>query len=172
MVQYESTGAAMKSEEPQKEHNWLEKMVGEWNYEFETAMGADQTVKKFTGTEQVRSLGGLWVVGESQGDMGTSVVTIGYDTQKKSFVGTWVGSMMTHLWNYSNGWLNQDETVLTLESDGPAMSSEGKPIEGKMARYRDIVELESPDHRILKSQMQTDDGEWQEFLTMHFRRVS
>jgi hypothetical protein len=162
----------MKSEEPQKEHNWLEKMVGEWSYEFEAPMAPGEPVKKLTGTEQVRSLGGLWVVGESQGDMGTSVVTIGYDTQAKRFVGTWVGSMMSHLWNYNNGWLDSGETVLTLESDGPAMSAEGKLIDGKMAKYRDIVELKNNDHRILKSHMLNDDGEWQEFMTMEFRRIS
>ena len=29
--------------EPQKEHQWLQKLVGEWTYESECSMGARQT---------------------------------------------------------------------------------------------------------------------------------
>lgn len=45
--------------EPQKEHQWLQKLVGEWTYETDVTMGSDQPAEKATGTEQVRSIGGL-----------------------------------------------------------------------------------------------------------------
>ena len=163
--------------EPQKEHAWLQQLVGEWAYETECSMEPGKAPEKFSGVETVRPLGDLWILCEGRGQMpgggeATTLMTLGYDTAKKQYVGTWVGSMMSHLWNYNNGWLNENETVLTLESDGPAMSPEGKQIEGKTAKYRDIVELKSDDHRILKSHMLKDDGEWQEFMTMEFRRIS
>jgi len=59
----------------------------------------------------VRSLGGLWILAEGRGEMpggapATMLMTLGYDPAKNRFVGTWVGSMMTHLWVYQ-GWLNE-----------------------------------------------------------------
>lgn len=53
----------------QKEHQCLQKLVGEWNYETEAKMGEDQPPEKATGTENMRclgahqscSLGGLWI---------------------------------------------------------------------------------------------------------------
>jgi hypothetical protein len=50
-TQQEST---MKAE-PQNEHDWLEKLVGEWTYEIEIEIESG-TSKKFAGTESVRSL--------------------------------------------------------------------------------------------------------------------
>jgi hypothetical protein len=55
--------------QPQKEHQWLQKLVGEWTYETEAMMEPDQPPAKWTGTETVRSLGGLWLLAEGQGEM-------------------------------------------------------------------------------------------------------
>lgn len=153
---------------PQKEHRWLEKLVGEWTYEGEASMGPDKPSQKFTGTESVRSLGGLWILAEGKGDMpgcgeATTMLTLGYDPQKKHYVGTWIGSMMTHLWVY-NGELDAAERVLTLSVEGPGMA------EGKTASYQDVIEFKSDDHRVLTSRMLGDDGKWQEFMTAHYRR--
>src|SRR5262249_44383589 len=89
--------------EPQKEHYWLEKLTGEWTYEIETIMGPGQPPVKSRGTETVRSIGGLWVQCEGQGEMpgggpATVVLALGFDPVKKRFVGTFIGSMMTNLW--------------------------------------------------------------------------
>jgi hypothetical protein len=50
--------------EPQKEHDWLLNFVGEWTYEGECSMGPDQPPMKSGGSETVRALGSLWVVGD------------------------------------------------------------------------------------------------------------
>ena len=94
--------------EPQKEHQWLQKLVGEWTCEAEATMGPDKPPEKFAGTESVRSLGGLWVLCEGRGEMpgggaATTIMTLGYDPREKRFVGTFIGSMMTHLWVYDGG---------------------------------------------------------------------
>jgi hypothetical protein len=94
---------SMMHAEPQKEHQWLQKLVGEWTYETEALMGPDQPPEKSTGTERVRSLGELWILAEGQGGMPgcgavTTMMILGYDPQKQRYVGTWVGSMMTYLW--------------------------------------------------------------------------
>jgi hypothetical protein len=59
---------AMKME-PQKEHQWLQRFVGEWTFEGEAMMEPGQPPAKFTGTESVRSLGDLWFLAEGQGEM-------------------------------------------------------------------------------------------------------
>jgi hypothetical protein len=84
------------------------------------------------------------------------------------FVGTWVGSMMTHMWVY-DGALDEAGKVLTLESEGPDMSPDAVP--GRMLLYRDVIELVSDDHRVLRSYARGADGQWQHFMTTHYRRT-
>jgi hypothetical protein len=155
--------------EPQKEHEWLQKLVGEWTSEMECLMAPDQPAMKSTGSERVRSLGGLWTIGQGTGDApdGTpvkSIMTLGYDPQKQKFVGTFVASMMTHLWTYE-GTLDETGRVLTLDTEGPSFTGDGK-----MVRYQDIIEFVSDDHRTLKSRGHGEDGNWHEFMTANYWR--
>nr|WP_156446513.1 DUF1579 family protein [Bradyrhizobium sp. CCH1-B1] len=82
------------------------------------------------------------------------------------FVGSFIGSMMTHHWLYE-GTLDEAANVLTLESSGPNMTGDGAVIP-----YRDVVTLVSPDHRILASYMPDGKGGWSEFMTAHYRRTA
>jgi hypothetical protein len=153
---------------PQKEHQWLDQLIGEWTYESECIMGPDQPPSKSKGTEVVRSLGGVWIIAEGEGDMpdgslGKTIMTLGFDPQKDRFVGTFFGSMMTHLWPYS-GSLDTEEKFLTLESEGPNFS------QGAITPYKDIIEFVSNDHKILTSQILMDDGTWNQFMTAHYYR--
>jgi hypothetical protein len=155
--------------EPQKEHQWLQKFVGDWTFENEAVMGPDQPPVKFSGTESVRSLGGLWIIGEGKGEMpgggpGEMIVTLGYDPAKKRFVGTFVASMVTNLWVYE-GELDEAGKLLTLNTEGPGMSGDGK-----MTKYQDIYEFINDDHRQLRSQMQGDDGKWIQFMKADYYR--
>jgi hypothetical protein len=159
----------MMKPEPQKEHQWLQKLVGEWTQESEAAMGPDKPTEKWVGTESVRSLGGIWILAEGQGEMPgggtmTSIITLGYDPQKKRFVGTFIASMMTYLWVY-DGELDAAGRVLTLNAEGPDFA-----VEGKMAKYRDVIEFKTDDHRVLTSHVLGDDGNWQEFMRADYRR--
>ncbi|HSW11674.1 MAG TPA: DUF1579 domain-containing protein [Solimonas sp.] len=151
------------------QHQWLQKLVGEWTCEMDCSMGPDQSRQKFTGTESVRSIGGVWIQteGHSQmpdGNMGTTVMTLGYNPLKQRFVGSFVGSMMTWFWLY-DGQLDAGGKVLTLDSEGPSFSGDGS-----LSKYQDIIEWRSDDHRLLVSQIPGPDGRWQEFMTAHYRR--
>ena len=157
----------MHTVEPQKEHHWLQQLVGDWTYENECSMGPDQHSAKFTGTESVRSLGGVWVLCEGKGEMpdgcsGISIMTLGYDPAKKRFVGTFIGSMMTYLWVYDGA---LEGNVLTLDCEGPSFKGDGK-----LVKYQDIIEIVSADHRTLRAQTIGDDGKWQKFMTANYRR--
>lgn len=132
-------------------------------------MGPDQPLIKNSGRETVRMLGGLWSIGEGtvempDGDTFDSIVTLGFNSQTKRFVGTYVASMMTHLWPY-NGTLDPTGRVLTLDSEGPSFADDGT-----MAKYQDIVEWIDDDHRTLSSRVLGIDGQWQSFMTSHYRR--
>lgn len=155
--------------EPQRQHQWLSRLVGDWSFESECLMGPDQPPMKSQGVESVRSLGGLWTIGEGQceatdpGGM-KSIMTLGYDPVSGQFVGTFIASMMSHLWIYTNGTLDANETVLTLDADGPKFTGEG------MAKYQDSIEFVNDDHRVLRSRVLGEDGTWVHFMTAHYHR--
>ena len=165
-----STQAPEKHEtpEPRQEHRWLHKLVGDWTYEGEAQMKPGQPAARFSGTESVRKIGELWVIGEASGpmpggEMATNVLTLGYDPQKQAFVGTWIGSPMAQLWVYE-GSLDASGRTLTLNTEGPSMLGEG------LAQYREVIELLDDDRRTFTSQFQGEDGSWQQMMTMTYRR--
>jgi len=155
--------------EPQREHEWLQKLVGEWTFEGEMTMQPGKPPEKFTGTESVRSIGDLWILIDEQSEFAggseSMIIELGYDPQKKRFVGTFIASMMTHLWLY-DGSLDAAGKVLTLNTEGPNMAAEGK-----LAKFTDVMEIKSGDRRVLTSHIQGDDGKWQKIMTIHFRRT-
>jgi hypothetical protein len=164
----EHTEQMMKAE-PQKEHQWLQKLVGDWQFEGETQSEPGKAPEKFTGKESVRTLEGLWFVAEGRGEMPgggemTSIMTLGYDPHRKRYVGTWIASMMTHMWVY-DGEVDAAGKVLTLNTEGPSMSEEGK-----MAKYREVIEFKNDNHRVFTSQVQAEDGSWNEMMTANYRR--
>ena len=62
-------------------------------------------------------------------------------------MGTWIGSIITHLWVYE-GQLDAAGKVLILNLEGPDMVAEGK-----MVKSRDVIEWKSENHRVLTSRM-------------------
>ena len=156
----------MKAAEPQQEHRWLHKLIGDWTYESDDPT---DPAKRCTGSEHVRKLGELWVLAEGQGEapgVGAAVnlMTVGYDSEKKRFVGSWVGSMMSNIWIY-DGELDSSGRILTLNSEGPSMAGDGTT-----SRYQDVIEFKSDDHRVMSGRVMTDDGTWQQFMTVDYRR--
>lgn len=156
--------------EPQAEHAWLQKLVGEWTSEMEASMGPDKPPETFRGTDTVRPVGGVWVQCEGQGQVPgggptTTFMTLGYDPARGRFVGTFFGSMMTHLWVYEGG-LDATGQVLTLDTEGPDFTTPGK-----LAKYKDVIELKADDHRVLTSHTPGPDGQWVQFMKADYRRV-
>jgi hypothetical protein len=102
------------------------------------------------------------------GGSATMLLSLGYDPGKERYVGTWVGSMMTHMWLY-DGELDASGRILTLNSEGPDMSPGADS--GKLAKYKDVIEFKTADHRILTCNRLGEDGKWRPFMTAHYRRT-
>ncbi len=158
-----------KSAPPTAQHAWLHQLVGEWEVTSETVMepGAEPIV--WTSHDSVRSLGGLWVLiegaMESEEQSFHTRMTLGYDPDLGTFVGSYVDSMQTQLWTYT-GTLDEAARVLTLEATGPAMHDPTQT-----GRYRDQIELVSPDEKRMVSSAVDADGNWFTFMEMVGRRV-
>jgi len=153
------------------EHRWLERFVGEWTWEMEADGEPGQPGHRLTGTERVRSLGGVWVVCEGEGAMpdggqAQTIMTLGFDSSTGRFTGTFVGTMMHHLWLY-DGEIDREGSVLTLDTEGPGFEDPSK-----LSRYRDTITFHGDDHRVLASSYQGADGTWHEFMASHYRRAA
>jgi hypothetical protein len=148
----------MQQPKPDEQHRWLHQLVGQWTYQHEN----------WSGTETVRTIGDLWVVAEGSGQgpdgPATTLMTLGYDPQRQRFTGTFIASMMTHLWIY-DGALDDARKVLTLDTEGPAMSGEG------VAKYRDAIEFTGDGERLLTSHILGEDGNWRQIMAATYRRT-
>jgi hypothetical protein len=151
-----------------KEHELLQRLVGEWEGSAEVAIAPGQPTIKVTTNEVYSTIGSLWVVSKCNGQMGDmkmeSMMTLGWDPEKKKVVGTWVDSVHNHLWIY-DGSFDESGNVLTLEAKGPNMM---KP--GELSNYRDILTFKGDDTKVMTSQMQQEDGTWKEFMQIEYKR--
>ena len=160
---------AMMEAKPHAEHRWLSRLAGSWTVEGEMSMSPGETPAKFQGSVCARSIGDLWIVIETRGDMpgmgeSTVEIALGYDPEKGKVVGTVIGSMMTSLWLY-NGTLNEAENLLTLDTEGPSMTEDGKK-----SNYRDTIQITNDDQWVMTSRVQGKDKSWQQFMHSVYTR--
>lgn len=145
---------------PQREHQWLEQFVGKWNFEHDCKM-PDGSRSTADGVMTCRSLGGLWLICESIGDSPdgawSSIMTLGFDPVQNQYVGTFVGSMMANIWPY-HGVLDATKNRLPLNSEGPRFDGNG------IGKYRDTIELIDSETWLFRSELESDDGTWQQFM--------
>jgi hypothetical protein len=151
---------------PQKEHEWLRQLEGEGVTEMEATPAPGQKPEKGKGTESAKSLGGLWLVSELKTEcMGvtmTGLMTVGYDTSKKQYVGTWVCSAGDQMFEYVGSVSGQ---TLTLGTEGPSPTDPKKTV-----KMKDVIELKDKDTKVLTSLMQGEDGKWVTFMTLTAKR--
>ena len=152
------------------QHAWLQRMVGEWTCVVEVVLKPGDPPGQDISTESVRSLDCVWIIAEATGENAGakvySMMTLGYDPARSLFVGSFISSMMTHLWLYE-GELDEGGEKLMLRSEGPSIEDEGS-----IAKYLDTIEFKGDDHRVLRSSYLTKAGAWQAFMTADYRRVS
>jgi len=84
-------------------------------------------------------------------------MTLGFDTNKGCYVGTFIGSMMANIWIYE-GILDSTEKRLLLETEGPAFVGDGN------CKYRDTIEIVDADQWLFTSEFQNEAGQWIRFM--------
>jgi hypothetical protein len=152
----------MKTAEALKEHAFLERMVGDW-----TVAASDMTGDK-PWDETVRSLQGIWFVAEgagetSDGKQATTILTLGYDSSKSKYVGSWIGSMMDYMWIYE-GEIEPSGNVLSLYTRGLAFEGDG------LADYREQIAFLDDNVRTFTSSVKEADGTWKQFMEVKYTR--
>jgi len=158
----------MMGTKPQKEHEWLQKLIGEWNTEAEMNM-PDGSKSSSKGKESVKSLNGLFSYHHGTGTAPGGVpfeifVALGYDVTFKEYRACYVMNMSSHIWNYK-GQLSNGGKTLTLDCVGPSMTSDGT------ANYRDIIELEDNNHRTLTSYLEVAPGKYEQMMKVKYTRA-
>lgn len=150
---------------PAKEHEWLKALDGEWSTDAEAMTEPGKTVK-VKGQASGRSLGGFWNILENRGEfMGapfTGIMTLGYDAEKKKYVGSWVDSMSPVQWKYE-GTVDASGKILTLDSEGMS------PMTNKMTKFQERIELGGKDRWTLTSSME-DNGKMVQYLKIVYSR--
>ena len=154
--------------QPTPDHAWLQQFVGEWTYDVTAEPKPGEPAEKFTGTESIRAIGGLWIQCEGKGTSpdgtpATMMLTLGYDPKKGKYVGTWFGSMMDYLWVYEG---TREGNVLTLRTTGPNFGPEGGT-----ANYREVIEWKGPAERTFTSYMEQADGTSKQLMSMTYRKA-
>jgi hypothetical protein len=153
---------------PSKEHELLSQFAGDWEVTAETVALPNVEPLKCEGTESAKMVGGFWLVGQTEASMMgmkvNSLLTIGYNPTKKKYVGTFVCSADSTLWEYE-GTMDDDGKKLTLTTEGPS------PLDpSKTGQYREELELTDKDHKTFTSYMQGEDGKWVKMVTMSYTR--
>jgi hypothetical protein len=157
--------SAQDMPKPQKEHEWLQQLVGEWESEAEITTEPGKPPMKNKGSEHVRAIGGFWILSETKGDIAgmpfTGILSLGYSLEKKKFVGTWIDSVTSHLWTYT-GSMDAAAKALTLEAEGPGH-------DGKPTKFREVLTVKDKDHKTFTSSAEKD-GQWMTFLKIEYTR--
>jgi hypothetical protein len=160
---------AVQSTNKLDQHEWLQQLVGEWSLSSEAIVEPGSDATTWESKESIRAIGALWIVAETtaetDGEAFTSLLTVGYDPRKETFVGSWIDTLQTTMWSYV-GQLDEAQRILTLEAEGPSLTDAGKT-----GKYRDRIEFVSPDHKRTTSTALGDDGNWTVFMTVDARRV-
>ena len=152
---------------PVKEHELLQKFVGEWESEGEAFMAPGQPPTKLKGVESSRLIGGFWFVAQIKSTVPDfpyeQILTIGYDPAKKKYIGTVIDSMTSHIWQFE-GTFDATGNILTWETEGPVPSPQTP------SKFREVTELKNPDHKVFTSSILGPDGSWNTIMTINIRR--
>lgn len=152
------------------EHRWLQQLTGRWRLTFDPPEGSEHQDGGRAWEENARSLDGTWIVAEMTGTMpdgssATNILSLGYDPARKRYVGSFITSVMTHLWVYE-GTLDDTGTVLTLDCEGPDFDTIGRT-----ARYQDIITIKDVNTRNFSSRIQLADGTWKPVMSCDYQRI-
>lgn len=153
---------------PSDEHAFLHQFAGEWktNGRGTDLSGKDVDMVGFESDRMV--IGDFWLSFVYRSQVNDKLFVghgmIGYDPQKKKYVGIWVDSMSPYLTSLE-GTADRQANTLTMDSTGVDPATE------KACRGRLVFHVQDSDHRTLQS-FRVDDGQkGQMVFDQHYTRV-
>lgn len=152
---------------PGPEHEILKKDQGTWDATVESWMapGAPPTTSKGVETRTLGP-GGLWLLSEFKGDfMGTPFQghgVMGYDPNKKKYVGTWVDSMSSGL-ALTEAIYDPAKKTMTGWMEGPDMS-------GKVSKMKEVTEYKDADTQVFTMYNVGADGKEATAMKITYKR--
>jgi hypothetical protein len=146
---------------PGPEHEHLKQMEGTWEANVKFPGGESKGTMTYK-----MELGGLWLLSNFKGQFGGQPFQgkgiDGYDSVKKKYVSIWVDSMsMAPM--ISEGTFDKERKVLTMFGEGPAM-------EGKMTKYKSVIEIKDHDTMVFTMSGPLKEGKEQSMLTITYTR--
>jgi hypothetical protein len=146
----------MPMEKPGPEHKRLTELAGTWDYVSKLRMDPSAPWTESKGTEVIESAcGGFWIVTKNNGDMMGMPMEgrqqLGYDTNKKKYVGTWIDNFGSYMTTMEGDWDEKTKT-LTLHSDM------FDPMSGSTVKTKMTTEHVSKDHTIFRMTFPSPDG--------------
>jgi hypothetical protein len=151
-----------------KEHAVLKEGVGTWDYVMKFRMGPDAPEQEIKGVETVTMLGDFWAIFDLKTDdfMGMKWHghgTLGYDEEKKKYIGTFIENMGPHRM-LGEGTMDATGKVLTMIWDGIDHET-GKP--GKM---KEVSERKDKDSGTMTMTKIGSDGKESPMFTITYTR--
>lgn len=155
----------MTMPQPRAEHAFLQKLVGRWRVSAEEMTDGEDWI------EEVRSLNGIWFLAEGRGNMpggapAVTLLTLGHDSRTGRYVGSWIGTMMEHMWVY-DGEMSEDGSTLSLYTTGPSFADPSVT-----QAFREQIIFTGKDSRIFTSSAKQPDGGWQTFMRADYTRLA
>jgi len=153
---------------PSKEHGYLKEGAGTWDYVMKFKMGPDAPETEVKGVETVQMLGEFWAIFDIKTDNMMGMAwhghgTIGYDPDKKKYVGTFIDSLSPDRM-LGEGTLDAAGKVLT-------MMWEGKDHEtGKVGKMREVSERKDKDNGTMTMHRTGPDGKESVLFTINYTR--
>lgn len=149
------------------EHRKLHGLVGDWMATSEFTAEADEAMATGQASVSIHPIGEHWIsadfAGTHAGAEYRGVLTLGFDSRKQSYVGTYVDDTCNHLWVYE-GSMNADNTILTLYAEAPVVAE----VEGTVW-VREVYDLQQGDRVEVRSYTQ-DRGTWDLYQTLYLDR--
>jgi hypothetical protein len=153
---------------PSKEHGFLKEGAGTWDYVMKFKMGPDAPEQEIKGIETVQMLGEFWVIFDIKTDNMMGMAwhghgTLGYDPDKKKYVGTFIDSLSPDRM-LGEGTVDAAGKVLT-------MIWEGKDHEtGKAGKLREVSERKDKDNGTMTMYRTGADGKEVVHFTINYTR--
>ncbi len=149
-----------------EQHAALQREAGVWDAQVEVFVGppgSEPQVSK--GVETNEMVGELWLASRFEGAfMGSPFegrAFLGYDTEKKMYVGTWIDSMTTQI-SFLQG--TAEGPVRTLWTDGV------HPLTGERTREKHLQTFVDDDTRSFSLSMSLGEGQWVRAMRITYRR--